>query len=94
MNEELPWKEFLKRGYRCMYCDADPKRLKVSDPRVTRKYGIIMKRRTRHCLACGAKYSTYEINHKDLAQLAEATDVLQHMKEYLIKEIKSYKRDK
>ncbi len=85
-KEELSWKEFLKRGYRCMYCDADPKYLKTLESRVTRKYGITMKRRTRCCEKCGARYSTYEVNHKDLDRLAKATCVLQYMKKYLMKE--------
>ena len=59
-----------EEGFRCPYCDADKKLVKVIDVRATLKERWLKcNRRTRLCLSCNKRFSTYELYPDDLELL-------------------------
>ena len=81
---EPTYLEILSRGYRCPECDAPAAMISVSDSRVTRKHGFIMKRRMRHCAQCKTKFSTYELYGKDYHKLIAGRAALLELKKALL----------
>ena len=81
---EVSYLDILGRGYRCPECDAPPAMISVKDSRVTRKYGFIMKRRTRYCAQCKTKFSTYELYGKDFDKMIAGRAALVELKKALM----------